>query len=160
MSGGRKGQRLAPQLGETRAAHAEQRRVGRERRLERLDDADLLVRARLLGPHRDGVWSFSSPSQIDIVRIMTAKLVIQMDDALLDALAQSKSITISLGGGGGKSRRSTGSSTEPREGSLPARILAWAERRVEAICDACIDRYRGYDPPIRQLKDITALQHS
>ncbi len=55
---------------------------------------------------------------------MTAKLTIQFSDDVLDALRKSSSITIQMMSKGGAS-----GATQPREGSLPARVLAWAEKR-------------------------------
>ncbi len=54
---------------------------------------------------------------------MTAKLTIQFSDDILDALRKAGSITIQLA-----SKESAGGAA-PREGSLPARVLAWAEKR-------------------------------
>ncbi len=55
---------------------------------------------------------------------MTATLTIQFSDEILDALRKSRSITIQLMSNGGAS-----GDAGPREGSLPARVLAWAEKR-------------------------------
>ncbi len=55
---------------------------------------------------------------------MTATLTIQFSDEILDALRKSRSITIQL-----MSKGSAASDAGPREGSLPARVLAWAEKR-------------------------------
>lgn len=58
---------------------------------------------------------------------MTAKLTIVLDDEVIDALRKAKSITITLGSAG--RARSPDPAATPRAGSLPARILAWAEKR-------------------------------
>jgi hypothetical protein len=61
---------------------------------------------------------------------MTAKLTIAFSPEVLEALRSSKSITIRLesstgrAGGGG-----AGGSSEPRAGSLPARLIEWAKGR-------------------------------
>ena len=60
---------------------------------------------------------------------MTAKLTISFSDDVLAALKANKSITIKLGTNGGDGRRRGGRSEEPREGSLPARVIGWAQSR-------------------------------
>ena len=72
---------------------------------------------------------------------MTAKLTILLSGEVLKALRASKSMTIAVapgGGGGGSSRAPAPRGTagvgnprtgEPREGSLPARVLGWAKGR-------------------------------
>jgi hypothetical protein len=59
---------------------------------------------------------------------MTAKLTIALSDEVLDALRANKSITIRLESGGGRGRGGSGME-EPREGSLPARLIDWAKGR-------------------------------
>ncbi len=54
---------------------------------------------------------------------MTAKLTIQFSDEVLDALRKVGSITIQL------ASKEGAVGAAPREGSLPARILTWAEKR-------------------------------
>jgi len=69
------------------------------------------------------------------VNVMTAKLTILFSEEVLDALRSSKSITISMGAGGRDGatargvRTARGGSQQPREGSLPARVLDWAKKR-------------------------------
>jgi hypothetical protein len=68
---------------------------------------------------------------------MTAKLTILLSGEVLSALRASKNMTISVGPGGGTGRggapargpRAAGGSDQPREGSLPARVLDWAKTR-------------------------------
>ncbi len=56
---------------------------------------------------------------------MTAKLTIVFSDEVLAALKASKSITITLAGASGRG----GGGNEPRAGSLPAKLIDWAEAR-------------------------------
>ncbi|MHC4849127.1 MAG: hypothetical protein ACYTEG_11820 [Planctomycetota bacterium] len=75
---------------------------------------------------------------------MTVQLVIELSEEVLKALVSSKNMTITVthgGKGGGASK--TGSAympatdhVIPREGSLPARILEWAEKRGKAFSTA------------------------
>jgi len=58
---------------------------------------------------------------------MTVSLTITMSEELLDALVKTKSITIELGASGPGGGRI--GNKQPREGSLPARVLVWAEKR-------------------------------
>jgi hypothetical protein len=65
---------------------------------------------------------------------MTASLTIKFSNEVLDALVQSRSITILLvsSEGDGKAARAAGSSKQPsqaRTGSLPSRVITWAEKR-------------------------------
>ena len=68
---------------------------------------------------------------------MTVQLVIELSDEVLKALVAAKNMTITVthgGRGGGASKPGSAympSSDHviPREGSLPARILDWAEKR-------------------------------
>jgi len=61
---------------------------------------------------------------------MTAKLTIAFSPEVLDALKASKSITIRLESSSGSARgRGGGGAVEPREGSLPARLMDWAKGR-------------------------------
>ena len=62
---------------------------------------------------------------------MTVSLTITLSEELLDALIKTKSITIELGAtgpGGGRL-----GNKQPREGSLPARVLVWAEKRAKSF---------------------------
>ena len=61
---------------------------------------------------------------------MTAKLTISFSDDVLAALRSNKSITIKLDSHTNGARRG-GRQTmeEPREGSLPARVIDWAQTR-------------------------------
>jgi len=71
---------------------------------------------------------------------MTAKLTIALSDEVLEALRLNKSLTINLetarsgGTGRGNGRRRPGrprsTTDEPRAGSLPARVIEWAEKRT------------------------------
>jgi len=68
---------------------------------------------------------------------MTAKLTITLSDEVLKALRDAKAITVALGTGpaasraapAGKSRAANGKAGPYREGSLPAKLLAWAGKR-------------------------------
>jgi len=71
---------------------------------------------------------------------MTAKLTIMLSDEVLKALKQAKAITVALGSSGrsapasraapaAKARATNGGSGPYREGSLPAKLLAWAGKR-------------------------------
>ena len=60
---------------------------------------------------------------------MTAKLTISFSDDVLAALKANKSITIKIGTDQGTGRRRGGASEEPRAGSLPARVITWAQGR-------------------------------
>jgi len=71
---------------------------------------------------------------------MTATLTINMSRELLDTLVKTKSITIELvaAGHGGP----TGNK-QPREGSLPARVLVWAEKRGKTFhVDHIMSRFK------------------
>lgn len=59
---------------------------------------------------------------------MTAKLTIAFSPEVLEALKANKSITIKLGGGAG-SRGGANGSGAPREGTLPARLIDWAQKK-------------------------------
>ncbi len=52
------------------------------------------------------------------------KITIELSDEVLAALRKSRSITIQL-----MSKGSASGDAGPRKGSLPARVLAWAEKR-------------------------------
>jgi len=77
---------------------------------------------------------------------MTAKLTILFSEEVLNALRSSKSITITLapGGRGGaaptRGARAAGGSQQPREGSLPARVLDWAKKRGKPFGTADITK--------------------
>ncbi len=63
---------------------------------------------------------------------MTAKLTISFSDDVLAALRSNKSITIKLDSHGTNGARRGGgrqAMEEPREGSLPARVIDWAQTR-------------------------------
>ncbi len=61
---------------------------------------------------------------------MTAKLTISFSDEVLEALKANKSITIKLdANGSSRRRRGNRHVEEPRAGSLPARVIDWAETR-------------------------------
>ena len=60
---------------------------------------------------------------------MTAKLTIAFSPEVLDALKASKSITIRLESSTGRGSTASGGSSEPRAGSLPARLIDWAKSR-------------------------------
>ena len=68
---------------------------------------------------------------------MTAKLTIVFSDDVLAALKSSKTITISLGGASG---RGGGNGSEPRAGSLPARLIAWAGTRKGSFGTSDVSR--------------------
>ena len=79
---------------------------------------------------------------------MSVQLVIEISDDVLKALVASRNLTITLtnpgsptASGGRKSKAAAagspaGDSSTPREGSLPARILAWAEKREKDFSTA------------------------
>jgi len=78
---------------------------------------------------------------------MTAKLTILFSEEVLDALRSSRSITITLGAGGARAaatargvRQARGGSQQPREGSLPARVLDWAKKRGKPFGTADITK--------------------
>ena len=61
---------------------------------------------------------------------MTAKLTIAFSPEVLEALKANKSITIRLESGNGSGRRGhANGSGEPREGTLPARLIDWAQKK-------------------------------
>jgi hypothetical protein len=67
---------------------------------------------------------------------MTAKLTILLSGEVLAALRAGKTMKIAVGSGGngrGPAPRASGAAAgradEPREGSLPARVLGWAKSR-------------------------------
>lgn len=60
---------------------------------------------------------------------MTAKLTIALSDEVLEALRANKSITIRLESGRGRGGGGGGGAEQPREGSLPARLIDWAKTR-------------------------------
>ncbi len=63
------------------------------------------------------------------------KITIEFSDEILDALRKSRSITIQL-----MSKGSASGDARPRKGSLPARILAWAEKRKRPFGTADIEK--------------------
>lgn len=68
---------------------------------------------------------------------MTAKLTIVLSDEILDALSRTKHIQIRMTSPASrKAVRAAG----PRSGSLPARILAWAEKRKRPFRTADVER--------------------
>jgi hypothetical protein len=68
---------------------------------------------------------------------MTAKLTIVLSDEVLDALKRTKHIQIRMASvRPGKAARATG----PRIGSLPAKVLAWAEKRKRPFRTADVER--------------------
>ncbi|MHC4138044.1 MAG: hypothetical protein ACYS0K_24155 [Planctomycetota bacterium] len=68
---------------------------------------------------------------------MTAKLTIVLSDEVLDALSRTKHIQIQLTSAG---RRKATRAAPPRPGSLPAKILAWAEKRKRPFRTADVER--------------------
>ena len=72
---------------------------------------------------------------------MTATLTINISQELLDALVKTKSVTIALGAsapGGGLI-----GAKQPREGSLPERVLVWAEKRAKTFrVDHVMSRFK------------------
>ena len=79
---------------------------------------------------------------------MTVQLVIELSDQVLNALVASKNLTITVtqaggGGGGGKPGSAYMPASDhiiPREGSLPARILDWGEKRGKPFSTADLVR--------------------
>ena len=68
---------------------------------------------------------------------MTAKLTIVLSDEVLEALSRTKHIQIQLTSAESpKDTRAAG----PRTGSLPAKVLAWAEKRKRPFRSADIER--------------------
>jgi len=78
---------------------------------------------------------------------MTATLTIKLSDEVLEALRASKTITIALGSSGRTSPAArTGTPAEaaqPREGTLPARVLDWAQKRGTTFRTADIQKALG-----------------
>ena len=72
---------------------------------------------------------------------MTVSLTITLSAEILDALVKAKSIAIDLGAsgpGGGQI-----GNKQPREGSLPARLLTWAEKRAKTFrVDHVVSRFK------------------
>lgn len=68
---------------------------------------------------------------------MTAKLTIVLSDEVLEALSRTKHIQIRMTSAG--SRKAAGAAG-PRTGSLPARVLAWAEKRKKPFRTADVER--------------------
>ncbi len=66
---------------------------------------------------------------------MTAKLVLEFSAEVLDALRKAGHLHIQL-----TARSASGAASAPRAGSLPARILAWAEKRKKSFGVADIER--------------------
>ena len=65
---------------------------------------------------------------------MTAKLTISFSEDVLAVLKASKSITIKLDShSNGAARRSRFGMEEPRAGSLPARVIDWAQTRKKTF---------------------------
>ncbi len=67
---------------------------------------------------------------------MTAKLTLQLSDEVLDALRHTGHLQIQLT----SARAAPGAAASPRPGSLPAKILAWAERRKKPFKAIDIER--------------------
>jgi hypothetical protein len=68
---------------------------------------------------------------------MTAKLTIVLSDEVLDVLSWTKHIQIQLTSARpGKAAQAAG----PRPGSLPAKVLAWAEKRKRPFRTADVER--------------------
>jgi hypothetical protein len=74
---------------------------------------------------------------------MTAKLTILLSGEVLSALRAAKNMTITVGSGGSggaPARAARGGGDEPREGSLPARVLGWAKGRNKPFGTADITK--------------------
>jgi len=79
---------------------------------------------------------------------MTVQLVIELSDEVLKALTSSKNMTITVTHGGraggaakpGSAFMPASDHVIPREGSLPARILEWAEKRDKPFSTADLVR--------------------
>jgi hypothetical protein len=69
---------------------------------------------------------------------MTAKLTIAFSAEVLSALQRNKAITISLAAGGGAASR--GGPATPRAGSLPARVIEWAQKRAKPFRNTDIEK--------------------
>ncbi len=68
---------------------------------------------------------------------MTAKLTIVLSDEVLDALSRTKHIQIQLTSPASpKTARAAG----PRPGSLPAKVLEWAQKRKRPFQTADVER--------------------
>ena len=68
---------------------------------------------------------------------MTARLTIVLSDEVLEALSRTKHLQIRMRSGRPeKAARATG----PRTGSLPAKVLAWAEKRKRPFRTADVER--------------------
>ena len=70
---------------------------------------------------------------VAIVESMTAKLTISFSDEVLDALRASKSITVKFDSHNGARRGGRQGMEEPRAGSLPARVIDWAQTRKKSF---------------------------
>jgi hypothetical protein len=68
---------------------------------------------------------------------MTAKLTIVLSDEVLDALSRTKHLQIRLTSG---RPEKAARSAQPRPGSLPAKVLAWAEKRKRPFRSADVER--------------------
>ncbi len=68
---------------------------------------------------------------------MTAKLTIVFSDEVLDALSRTKHIQIRMTSPGS---RGAARAAGPRTGSLPANVLAWAEKRKRPFQTADVER--------------------
>jgi hypothetical protein len=68
---------------------------------------------------------------------MTAKLTIVLSDEVLEALSRTKHIQIRMTSAGS---RKTAGTAKPRAGSLPARILAWAENKKRPFGTIDVER--------------------
>ena len=64
---------------------------------------------------------------------MTAKLTISFSDEVLAALKASKSITVKFDSHNGVRRGGRQGMEEPRAGSLPARVIDWAQTRKKSF---------------------------
>ena len=69
--------------------------------------------------------------------VMTAKLTIVLSDEVLEALSRTKHLQIRMTSPGSrKATRAAG----PRTGSLPAKVLAWAEKKKRPFRTADVER--------------------
>jgi hypothetical protein len=71
---------------------------------------------------------------------MTASITIRVSPEVLQALQTNQTITLALTSGNGGAPTASALASAPRAGSIPARILEWAEARGKTFRTADIER--------------------